>query len=88
MTTDEEVEKNELKAEEILILVLDAKNSLLAKHKKPTKVIMHSKYVKMLKLYRATLGDYPEGMEDYLTGDKIFGLEICIDNSFGIQVAT
>lgn len=82
-----EEEKEELKAEEILILVLEAKKSLLKKHKKPTKVIMHSKYFKMLKMYRATLGDYPEGMEDYLTEDKMFGLDICIDNSYDIQVA-
>lgn len=86
MATEEKVESSELKAEEILILILEAKKSLLEKHKKPTKVIMHSRYVKMLKLYRATLGDYPEGMEDYLTRDKIFGLDICIDNSYGIQV--
>lgn len=76
----------ELKAEEILILILKAKKSLLKKHKKPSRVIMHTKYFKKLKLYRATLGDYPEGMEDYLTDDTIFGLDICIDNSYGIQV--
>lgn len=80
--------KKELKAEEILILILEAKKTLLKKHKKPTRVIMHNKYFKMLKLYRATLGDYPEGMEDYLTEDQIFGLDICIDNSFGIQVTS
>jgi len=84
METTEDIK--ELKAEEILILVLDAKKKLLAINKKPTKVIMHSKYFKMLKMYRATLGDYPEGMEDYLTQDQMFGLEICIDNSYGIQV--
>lgn len=87
MATEKKVEERELKAEEILILILEAKKGLLEKHKKPTKVIMHSKYVKMLKLYRATLGDYPEGMEDYLTSDKIFGLDICIDNTYGIQVS-
>lgn len=76
----------ELKAEEILILVLDAKKKLLAKHKNPTRVIMHSKYYRKLKLYRANLGDYPQGMEDYLTHDQMFGMEICIDNSYGIQV--
>ncbi len=76
----------EIKAEEILILVLDAKKKLLKKHKKPTKVIMHAKYYQKLKMYRATLGDYPEGMEDYLTQDQIFGLDICIDNRYGIQV--
>lgn len=80
------METTEIKAEEILLLVLDAKKSLLAKHKKPNKVIMHSKFYKRLKMYRATLGDYPEGMEDYLTQDTMFGLEICIDNSYGIQV--
>lgn len=80
--------KKELKAEEILILILEAKKTLLKKHKKPSKVIMHTKYFKMLKLYRATLGDYPEGMEDYLTEDQIFGLDICIDNTYGIQVTS
>ncbi|QEN03931.1 hypothetical protein EW093_04190 [Thiospirochaeta perfilievii] len=80
------METTDIKAEEILILVLDAKKKLLDSHKKPTKVIMHSKYYKKLKLYRATLGDYPEGMEDYLTQDKMFGLDICIDNNYGIQV--
>lgn len=77
---------NDIKPEEILIQILEAKKSLLKKHKKPSMVIMHSRYYKMLKLYRATLGDYPEGMEDYLTEDKIFGLDICLDNSYGIQV--
>lgn len=79
--------EKEIEAEQILILVLQAKKQLLEKHKKPTKVIMHSKYYKKLKMYRATLGDYPEGMEDYLTEDTMFGLDICIDNSYGIQVA-
>jgi hypothetical protein len=72
--------------EELLIKILEAKKQLLAKHKKPSRVIMHNRYFQMLRMYRATLGDYPEGMEDYLTEDKIFGLEICIDNSYGIQV--
>lgn len=80
------METKEIKAEEILMMVLEAKKSLLGKHKKPAKVIMHSKYYKKLKLYRATLGDYPEGMEDYLTQDQMFGLDICIDNNYGIQV--
>jgi hypothetical protein len=84
METKEETK--EFKAEEILMLVLEAKKNLLAEHKTPTKVIMHSKFYKKLKLYRATLGDYPEGMDDYLTQDQMFGLEICIDNSYGIQV--
>ena len=75
-----------IKAEEILIKVLQAKKQLLSQHKSPSKVIMHSKYAKKLTLYRATLGDYPEGMDDYLTNDKLFGLDICIDNSYGIQV--
>lgn len=77
---------SEMKAEEILMLVLQAKKSLLQKNKKPTKVIMHKKYYEKLRMYRATLGDYPEGMEDYLTQDQMFGLDICIDNSYGIQV--
>lgn len=80
------METKDIKAEEILLLVLDAKKKILSNHKKPTKVIMHSKHYKKLKLYRATLGDYPEGMEDYLTQDTMFGLDICIDNNYGIQV--
>ena len=84
MDTTEDIK--DLKAEEILMLVLEAKKNLLSRNLKPTMVIMHSKYFKRLKMYRATLGDYPEGMEDYLTEDKMFGLEICIDNSYGIQV--
>ncbi|MGL1893266.1 MAG: hypothetical protein OCD02_16645 [Spirochaetaceae bacterium] len=80
------MEDDEIRAEEILMLVLDAKKSMLNKHLKPTKVIMHSKFYKKLKMYRATLGDYPEGMEDYLTTDSMFGLDICLDNSYGIQV--
>ncbi|MBN2617520.1 MAG: hypothetical protein JXR64_04335 [Spirochaetales bacterium] len=81
------MDKKEIKAEEILILVLEAKKSMLKNKMKPSKVIMHSKYYKMLRMYRATLGDYPEGMEDYLTQDSLFGLEICIDNNYGIQVS-
>lgn len=77
---------DEIKPEEILIQILEAKKNLLKKHKKPKMVIMHSKYFKILKIYRATLGDYPAGMEDYLTEDKIFGMDICLDNSYGIQV--
>lgn len=80
------MENEEINAEEILILVLEAKKKLLDSHKKPTKVIMHAKHYKKLRLYRATLGDYPEGMEDYLTQDQMFGLDICIDNNYGIQV--
>ena len=82
----ESKQSKEIKAEEILILVLKAKKEMLSKHKKPKQVIMHSKYYKKLKMYRATLGDYPEGMDDYLTYDTIFGLEICLDNNYGIQV--
>ncbi len=86
MTDDNIKNRDELKAEELLILILNAKKTLLAEHKKPSRVIMHKKYFTKLKLYRATLGDYPEGMEDYLTEDKIFGLDICLDNTYGIKV--
>ncbi len=86
METKVITESKEIKPEEILIKILEAKKSLLADHKSPKMVIMHKKYFRMLKLYRATLGDYPDGMEDYLTEDKIFGLDICIDNSYGIKV--
>ena len=80
------MEVSNIKAEEILLKVMEAKKELQKNHKKPTKVIMHSEYYRRLKIYRAALGDYPTGMEDYLTQDKMIGLDICIDNNYGIEV--
>lgn len=75
-----------LTAEELILKILKEKKEAMERGIFPSKVIMHSEHYRRIKLYRLQIGSYPGGVQDYMTDDSVFGLEICLDNSVELSV--
>ncbi|MFP4362844.1 MAG: hypothetical protein ACLFR1_03130 [Spirochaetia bacterium] len=74
--------------EEIIVTVWKQRKELISKGKQPEKVVMNMTDYRKLRAYHAILGNLDNPETDYLSEERVFDLEIFIDNTQEIKVIT
>ena len=75
-----------MNAPELIALVWRDRTERIEAGLTPKTLILNPLLYKDLMFYHAKLGELPEGVQDYITTDSLFGLDICLDSSLEYKV--
>ncbi len=83
---EESLLEDEPRAEEIIAEIYGRISSLRDRGREPEAIVLPMEYYRLLQLYRARLGDTPEGFRDYLGKYELFGVPLYTDNGTDIVI--
>jgi hypothetical protein len=79
-------EKEDLPAEELILLILKKRREKEARNERPTRVVLSMANYRKIQQYHAELGELPNQDIDYITRDTVFNLPVYIDEARGCDV--